>query len=61
VTLNPRSLINLVLVAVLVLCTLGSYFGWGWAIFAIAAAVALTRPWLPPKVSGPQLASKRVS
>jgi hypothetical protein len=47
--MNPRVLINPVLLVVLLLCLFGSYYGWGWAVVGAASAVALTRPWLPPK------------
>jgi O-antigen ligase len=45
--MNPRPLVNVVLVALIVVCLIGSYYAWGWAVVALAAAIALTRPWLP--------------
>jgi hypothetical protein len=40
-------LINAALLIALVLSMIGSYYGWGWALVATGAAVALTRPWAP--------------
>jgi hypothetical protein len=44
--MNPNVLVNPLLVVLLTLSLIGSYFAWGWSIVALAAVVALTRPWL---------------
>jgi hypothetical protein len=43
----PPNLLNGVILIVMFLCMFGSYYRWGWAFVAGAAALALTRPWLP--------------